>query len=129
MLVVPLFCLLKSRRGRSNAHGEIPIATVNLRASIASHPDWQNRLEFQIGVTNYIREIVEGWYLGHLGAEFVRHDAGDKVFPGAFREARISDDYVTFVGERSEQVRIAAMAPDSTGTTITLVRFSKHAGQ
>lgn len=79
--------------------------------------------------TNDIRDIVESWYLGHLGAEFVRHDAGDKVFPEAFREARISDDYITFVGERSEQVRIAAMAPDSTGTKITLVRFTKHAGQ
>ena len=79
--------------------------------------------------TNDIREIVDSWYLAHLSPEFVRHDAGDEVFPDVFREARISDQDITFVGERGDQVRIAAIVADSTGTQITLVRFTKRGPQ
>ena len=76
--------------------------------------------------TNDIREIVDSWYVEHLGPEFVRRDAGNSVFSDAIRGAHISDDNIAFVAERGDQVRIVALTPDPIGTKITLLRFSKR---
>lgn len=45
--------------------------------------------------------------------------------PEAFRNSHISDDDVTFVGERGDQVRAVSLSSDDSGTTITLMRSSK----
>jgi hypothetical protein len=72
--------------------------------------------------TNSSREYVANWYVEHLSPEFARQDAGPKKLPEAFRDSRISDDDVAFVGERGEQVRVVALAIDEMGTKITLLR-------
>jgi hypothetical protein len=72
--------------------------------------------------TNSSREYVANWYVEHLSPEFARQDAGPKKLPEAFRDSRISDDDIAFVGERGEQVRVVALAIDEMGTKITLLR-------
>jgi hypothetical protein len=72
--------------------------------------------------SNSSREFVANWYVEHLSPEFVRQDAGPKKLPDAFRDSRISDDDIAFVGERGEQVRVVALAVDDMGTKITLLR-------
>ena len=72
--------------------------------------------------TNSSREYVANWYVEHLSPEFARQDAGPKKLPEAFRDSRISDDEIAFVGERGEQVRVVALAVDEMGTKITLLR-------
>ena len=72
--------------------------------------------------TNSSREYVATWYVEHLSSEFARQDAGSKKLPEAFRNSRISDDDIAFVGERGEQVRVVALAIDEMGTKITLLR-------
>ena len=72
--------------------------------------------------TNSSREYVANWYVEHLSPEFARQDAGPKKLPEAFRDSRVSDDDIAFVGERGEQVRVVALAIDEMGTKITLLR-------
>jgi hypothetical protein len=72
--------------------------------------------------TNSSREYVANWYVEHLSPEFARQDSGPKKLPEAFRDSRISDDDIAFVGERGEQVRVVALAVDEMGTKITLLR-------
>ena len=72
--------------------------------------------------TNSSREYVATWYVEHLSPEFARQDSGPKKLPEPFRESRISDDDIAFVGERGEQVRVVALAVDEMGTKITLLR-------
>jgi hypothetical protein len=72
--------------------------------------------------SNSSREYVANWYVEHLSPEFARQDAGPKKLPEAFRDSRISDDDVAFVGERGDQVRVVALAIDDMGTKITLLR-------
>jgi hypothetical protein len=76
---------------------------------------------------NASREFVVNWYLEHLSSEFARQESGTKNLPAAFQNSRISEDDVTFLGERGDQVRLVALAQDDTGTKITLFRFSKPA--
>jgi hypothetical protein len=76
--------------------------------------------------TNSSREYVANWYLEHLSPEFARQDSGPKKLPEAFRDSRISDDDIAFVGERGDQVRAVSLATEDTGTKITLLRsFTK----
>jgi len=75
--------------------------------------------------SNASREFVVNWYLEHLSPEFARQDSGTKNLPAAFQNSRISEDDVTFLGERGDQVRLVALAQEDTGTKITLLRFSK----
>jgi hypothetical protein len=77
--------------------------------------------------TNSSREFVASWYLEHLSPEFVRQDSGPKNLPEAFRDTHISEDDITFVGERGEQIRLVVLALDSMGTKITLLRTAKEA--
>src|SRR5882672_9777168 len=72
--------------------------------------------------TNSSREYVANWYLGHLSPEFARQDSGPKKLPEAFRDSHISDDDIAFVGERGDQVRVASLSTEDTGTRITLLR-------
>lgn len=72
--------------------------------------------------TNSSREYVLSWYLEHLSPEFTRQDPGPKNLPEAFRNSRISDNDIAFVGERGDQVRVVALALDESGTRITLLR-------
>jgi hypothetical protein len=75
--------------------------------------------------SNASREYVVTWYLEHLSPEFARQDSGNKNLPAAFQNSSISEDDVTFLGERGDQVRLVALAQEDTGTKITLLRFSK----
>jgi hypothetical protein len=75
--------------------------------------------------TNSSREYVVNWYLEHLSPEFVRQDAGPKNLPEVFRESHISDDDITFVGERGDQVRVVSLATEDLGTKIILLRSTK----
>jgi hypothetical protein len=75
--------------------------------------------------TNSSREYVINWYLGHLSPEFVRQDAGSKNLPEAFHESHISDDDITFVGERGGQIRVVSLATEDLGTKIVLLRSVK----
>ena|ERR1700687_232994 len=79
--------------------------------------------------TNSSREFVVNWYLEHLSPEFVRQDAGPKNLPEAFRKSHISDDDITFVGERGEQVRVVSLATEDLGTKIVLLRCAKPPSQ
>jgi hypothetical protein len=74
-------------------------------------------------------EVVDDWYHKHLGPEFAPSNDADQEIPGILHDASISDKDVTFVGERGDQIRIVAIAMDSTGTEIKLVRSTKHEGQ
>jgi hypothetical protein len=72
--------------------------------------------------TNSSREYVLNWYLEHLSPEFVRQDAGPKNLPDVFRDSHISDDDITFVGERGDQVRLVSLSAEDQGTKIILLR-------
>jgi hypothetical protein len=74
-------------------------------------------------------EFVDNWYLKHLGPEFTRSNSAVQEIPGVLLEAGILEKNVTYVGERGDQIRIVAIAMDSTGTKITLVRSTKHQTQ
>jgi hypothetical protein len=45
--------------------------------------------------------------------------------PEVFHESHISDDDITFVGERGDQVRVVSLATEDMGTKITFLRSSK----
>jgi hypothetical protein len=79
--------------------------------------------------TNSSREFVVNWYLEHLSPEFVRQDAGPKNLPEVFHESHISDEDITFVGERGEQVRVVSLATEDLGTKIVLLRCAKPSSQ
>jgi hypothetical protein len=74
-------------------------------------------------------EFVNDWYLKHLGPEFAPNSSTDRQIPRILLDASITDKDITFVGERGDQVRIVAIATDSTGTEIKLVRSTIHEGQ
>lgn len=75
--------------------------------------------------TNSSREFVVNWYVEHLSAEFARQDSGPKKLPEEFRNTRIPDEDVTFVGERGDQIRVVDLAEDDGGTKITLLRSAR----
>jgi len=75
--------------------------------------------------SNASREFVVNWYLEHLSPEFARQENGTNNLPEVFRGSQISDDDVTFLGERGDQIRLVALAAEDTGTKITLMRSSK----
>jgi len=75
--------------------------------------------------SNSSREYVVNWYLEHLSPEFARQENGTKNLPAAFQDSRISEEDITFLGERGDQVRLVALAQEDTGTKITLMRFAK----
>lgn len=75
--------------------------------------------------TNSSREYVVNWYLEHLSPEFVRQDAGPKNLPEVFRESHISDDDITFLGERGDQFRVVSLSAQDMGTKIVLLRSAK----
>ena len=102
-----------------------PAATLVLPGSAAAHLQLDDDRPQVLASTyhsNASREYVANWYLEHLSPEFVRQDAGPKKLPEAFRDSRISDDDIVFVGERGEQVRVVALTVDDMGTKITLLR-------
>jgi hypothetical protein len=75
--------------------------------------------------SNSSREYVVNWYVEHLSPEFVRQDAGPKNLPEVFQESHISNDDITFVGERGDQFRMVSLAAEDTGTKIVLLRSAK----
>ena len=79
--------------------------------------------------TNSSREYVVNWYLEHLSPEFVRQDAGPKNLPEVFHDSHISDEDITFVGERGDQVRVVSLSLDDMGTKIRLLRSAKPSAQ
>jgi hypothetical protein len=101
-----------------------PASTLVLPGAAAHRPsnDDQPQVIASTYHTNSSREYVANWYVEHLSPEFARQDAGPKKLPEAFRDSRISDDDIAFVGERGEQVRVVALAIDEMGTKITLLR-------
>jgi hypothetical protein len=102
-----------------------PAATLVLPGAAAVHTassDDRPQVIASTYHTNSSREYVATWYVEHLSPEFVRQDAGPKKLPEAFRDSRISDDDIAFVGERGEQVRVVALSIDDMGTKITLLR-------
>jgi len=106
-----------------------PAATLVLPGSAAAHvppSDDQPQVLASTYHTNSSREYVVNWYLEHLSPEFARQDSGPKKLPEALRDSHISDDDITFVGERGDQIRVVALALDDMGTKITLLRsYSK----
>jgi hypothetical protein len=102
-----------------------PAAILVLPGAAAAHltsNDDQPQVISSTYHSNSSREYVANWYVEHLSPEFARQDAGPKKLPEVFRDSRISDDDITFVGERGDQVRLVALAIDDTGTRITLLR-------
>ncbi|MGC1414585.1 MAG: hypothetical protein WA817_04840 [Candidatus Acidiferrum sp.] len=87
----------------------------------------QSGIETSMYHTTDVRDYVDNWYTGHLSPEYTRHNPGDKTFPEALSEARVSDGDITFVAEREHMVRIVALSQDSGGTTISLIRFKDSA--
>src|ERR1700693_1380489 len=109
-----------------------PAATLVLPGSAAAHlPLGDDRPQVVASTyhTNSSREYVANWYLEHLSPEFVRHDPGPKNLPEAFHESHISDDDITFVGDRGDQVRVVSLATDDMGTKIILLRSAKSPSQ
>jgi len=106
-----------------------PASTLVLPGSAAARPalnDDQPQVLASTYHTNTSREYVASWYLEHLSPEFARQDSGPKKLPEAFRDSHISDDDITFVGERGDQIRVVSLTLDDTGTKITLLRsYSK----
>src|SRR3979411_551060 len=105
-----------------------PASTLVLPGAAAHLPanDDQPQVIASTYHTNSSREYVANWYLGHLSPEFARQDSGPKKLPEAFRDSRISDDDIAFVGERGDQVRAVCLATEDTGTKIPLLRsFTK----
>lgn len=102
-----------------------PAASLVLPGSQAAHlPDNDDRPQVLASTyhTNSSREYVANWYVEHLSPEFARQDSGPKNLPEAFRDSRISNDDIAFVGERGDQVRVVALTADDSGTKITLLR-------
>jgi hypothetical protein len=102
-----------------------PAATLVLPGAAAARlptNDDQPQVIASMYHTNASREYVVNWYIEHLSPEFVRQDTGPKKLPEAFRDSRISDDDIAFVGERNDQVRVVVLAVEDTGTKITLLR-------
>jgi len=102
-----------------------PAATLVLPGSSAAHlplNDDQPQVIASTYHTNSSREYVAIWYLEHLSPEFARQDSGPKKLPEAFRDSRISDDDIAFVGARGDQVRLVSLSMEDTGTKITLLR-------
>jgi hypothetical protein len=87
------------------------------------------RLQTTTYYTEDIRELVDSWYLQHLGAEFVRHSAGDPQAPGELTDVAVPADSIVFIGKRGDQVRMVTLTSNSSGTTITQVRFTKRQGE
>jgi hypothetical protein len=83
----------------------------------------QSGIETSLYHTTDLRDYVDTWYTGHLSPEYTRHNPGDKTYPEALSEARVSDQDITFVAEREQMVRIVALSQDSGGTKISLIRF------
>ena len=75
--------------------------------------------------TSSSREYVVSWYVEHLSGEFMRQDSGPKKLPEELRNSHISDDDITFVGERGDQIRVVDLTMDGSGTNITLMRCAK----
>jgi hypothetical protein len=76
--------------------------------------------------SNDSRDFIINWYAERLGPEFVRHEPGDNPLPDVFREAQIGNADITFLGQRGDQVRIVALAQDSTGTKIILAHCNNR---
>jgi hypothetical protein len=64
-----------------------------------------------------------------LSPEFVRQEPGRKNLPEFFQQSHISDDDITFVGERGDQVRVVALENEDSGTKIILLRSVKPSSQ
>jgi hypothetical protein len=84
------------------------------------------RLQTTTYYTEDTRDLVDSWYLQHLGPEFVRHKAGDPQPPEELSEVPVPTDSIAFAGKRGEQVRIVSLTSNSSGTRIMLLRFAKH---
>jgi len=94
-------------------------------ARLAEADSNQPQVVSSIYHTNSSREYVSNWYVEHLSPEFTRQDSGPKKLPDEFRNVHISDEDITFVGERGDQVRVVDLTQDDTGTKITLLRSAK----
>jgi hypothetical protein len=109
-----------------------PQASLVLPGGPASHPigdESQPQVVASTYHSNSSREYVANWYLEHLSPEFVRQDAGHKDLPEIFHGSHISDDDITFVGERGDQVRVVDLATEDSGTKIILLRSVKPSTQ
>jgi hypothetical protein len=109
-----------------------PSAALVLPTDKAAAQAMQERSEGISSVTYQTRDTrnsVDEWYAKHLGAEFSRHDSGEKPLPEVFHDAHVSDSDIAFVAERGKQVRIVALSLNATGTSISLLSFDKKLGQ
>ncbi|HXN51908.1 MAG TPA: hypothetical protein VN943_08230 [Candidatus Acidoferrum sp.] len=84
------------------------------------------RLQTTAYYTDDTRDLADSWYLQHLSAEFARHKVGDPQPPDELSEVIVPVDSVVFVGKRGDQVRMVTLTSNSSGTRITLVRFTKR---
>jgi hypothetical protein len=88
--------------------------------------------EAQDGITRTIyrtqdsSEFVEKWYLQHLTPEFKRRGPGESVLPEILAKLKIPDDNVAFLAQRDGQLRAVALAEDSTGVQISLIRMDRR---
>ena len=76
--------------------------------------------------TEDTRDLVDSWYLQHLNSEFVRHTPGDAQTPPDLNEVTVPPDSIVFFGKRGNQIRMAILSPNSSGTKITLLRFTNR---
>ena len=109
-----------------------PQASLVLPSGPASHAlgdESQPQVVASTYHSNSSREYVTNWYLEHLSPEFVRQDPGQQNLPELFHDSHISQDDITFVGERGDQVRVVALETEDSGTKIILLRSAKPASQ
>lgn len=97
------------------------------QAAAAAAKEAQGGIETSAYHTSDAHDSVESWYSQHLSPEFARHEAGDKSEPAIYSSMHISDKDVAFVAQREQMVRVVALSPDSGGTKISLIRYSKPA--
>jgi hypothetical protein len=96
-------------------------------AAKAAIREAQNGIRASVYHTTDERSFVDEWYGKHLSPEFTRHDAGEKPVASILADAHVSENDIAFVAEREQMVRIIALAPDSGGTKISMIRFTKTA--
>lgn len=75
--------------------------------------------------TDDVPPLVDSWYLQHLSGEFARHQVGEPQAPPEVDEVPAPIDSIVFLGQRGDQIRMVTLTSNSTGTRITLVRFTK----
>lgn len=104
-------------------HAALLLAGANTGEALphAKHPQSQITTYY----TDDVPQLVESWYLQHLGSEFVRHTVGEPQAPPELDEVAVPIDSIAFLGQRGDQIRLVTLTSNANGTRIILVRLAK----